>query len=210
MTLNKKITHKKKGKLLIIFDYISQMTFDLHNTNQAMLNHIKNMRDVILELNPEVRKNVILRLNRSFYENFYGIKYYNFFKDLNVQIDNGEKKISNLIKEARLTLFNYDSTGILENFIHNVPTVFFCEKNFFNTLNRNYVIKYKYLFKNNVIFLDKTKIKNHLNNNWDNISDLWFSSKNQKMLKTFNKNYNVKPNLGDINKIKKILLSKTQ
>ena len=61
-----------------------------------MLNHIKNMRDVILNSIGR-RKNIILRLNRSFYENFYGIKYYDFFKDLNVKLIM-EKKIGNLLK----------------------------------------------------------------------------------------------------------------
>ena len=182
------------------------MTFDLYNTNQSVLTHIKNIRDIIQELNPEIRKNTILRLNNTFYENFCGMRYYDFFKDLNIEIDNGEKKISNLLKKARLVLFNYDSTGILENFIYNIPTASFCEKNFFNTLNKNYVIKYQHLLKNNILFIDKEKIKNYLNENWEKFSDNWFSSKNQKIIKRFNMNYNIKPNHSSIDKLKKTLL----
>ena len=49
------------------------------------------MIEIIKNLSPEIKKNTIIRLTEQYYKNNCGTKYYNFFKNLGVEIDNGEK-----------------------------------------------------------------------------------------------------------------------
>ena len=205
-TLKKKNFFNQNGKLIIIFDHINQMTSDLFSTDQSVFNRMKDMVKVIKNLKPDIKQKTILRLNQSFYLDYFGMKYYDLFKDLGVEIDNGKKDIDKLLKESRLSFFNYDSTGILENFIYNYPTIFFCENNFLNGVNNEYLDKYKILLRNNIMFTNEEKLVNHINANWNQISNWWLSRKNQKILKEFNKGLNNKPYDNSLNNLKEILI----
>jgi putative transferase (TIGR04331 family) len=182
------------------------MTSDLFSTDQSVFNRMKDMVKVIKNLKPDIKQKTILRLNQSFYLDYFGMKYYDLFKDLGVEIDNGKKDIDKLLKESRLSFFNYDSTGILENFIYNYPTIFFCENNFLNGVNNEYLDKYKILLRNNIMFTNEEKLVNHINANWNQISNWWLSRKNQKILKEFNKGLNNKPYDNSLNNLKEILI----
>jgi len=46
---------------------------------------------------------------------------------------------------------------------------------------------------------------NHINNHWFNISKWWMGEKNQKVIKEFNKNFNVPPDKHSMKKLKKLL-----
>ena len=133
------------------------------------------------------------------------MNYTKIFENLNIEIYNGDKDISSLIKDARLCLFNYDSTGVLENFITNLPTIFLCEKTFINSINTNFEKKYISLFNNNIMFTDPKKLAIHLENNWNKIEDWWFNKDTQIVIQQFNNNFNLKPDKNFLQKIKKIL-----
>jgi putative transferase (TIGR04331 family) len=205
-TLKKRNFFNQNGKLIIIFAHSHHMNLDLFNTDQSVFNHARDMIKVIKNLKSDIKQKTILRLNQLFYSNHFGIKYYDLFKDLGVEIDNGKKDIYKLLKESRLSFFNYDSTGILENFIYNHPTIFFCENNFLNNINNEYLDKYKILLRNNIMFTNEEKLVNHINANWNQISNWWMSRKNQKILKEFNKEFNNKPHNNSLNNLKEILI----
>ena len=71
-----------------------------------------------------IKKNSILRFRKSYFNDHFGTQYIDFFKDLGIKIDKGEEDINKLSSKSRLSLFNYDSTGILENYTYNRPTLF--------------------------------------------------------------------------------------
>ena len=204
-TLYKKIKFNDRGKLLIIFDHINPSNMDLIDLEQKMDQHLKEIILLINGLDTKIRKNTILRLNRGFYLNFFGKKYIEDFKDLNVEIDNGNKTLSKLIRNSRLCLFNYDSTGVLENFLLNYPTIFFCEKNYLNTINYNFEKKYQLLADNKIMFSNRIDVLNHLNQNWDNIEKWWFSQKQQNIIENFNSNYNLYSNKYNLKKLENFL-----
>ena len=204
-TLYKRIKFNDRGKLLIIFDSINQSPMDLLDTEQRMDQHLKEIILLINGLEAKIRKNTILRLNPTFYSNFFGKKYFDDFKDLNVDIDNGEKTLSKLIRNSRLCLFNYDSTGVLENFLLNYPTIFFCDKTYLNDINYDFEKKYQLLADNNIMFFNRIDILNHISQNWDNIEKWWFSQNLQKIIKNFNSNYNLYPNKYNLKKLENFL-----
>ena len=47
---------------------------------------------LIQDLNPDI-KNVLIRLHKSYYENFLGNRYIDLFNNLGVKIDKGDIKI---------------------------------------------------------------------------------------------------------------------
>ena len=104
-----------------------------------------------------------------------------------------------------MCLFNYDSTGVLENFLLNYPTIFFCEKTYLNNINYNFEKKYQLLTDNKIMFLNRVDILNHLNQNWDNIEKWWFSQKRQNIIKNFNSNYNLYSNKYNLKKLENFL-----
>lgn len=204
-TLHKKTKFNDKGKLIIILDYINSSNMDLLDTEQKMEKHLKEFVLLINSLDAKIRKNTILRLNPTFYSNFFGKKYFEDFKDLNVALDDGKKNFFKLVKNSRLCLFNYDSTGILENFLLNHPSIFFCENTYQNNINYDFEKKYQLLIDNNIMFLNRLKILNHVNKNWDNIGEWWFSKKQQDTIKEFNSNYNLNSNKYNFKKLENFL-----
>ena len=106
---------------------------------------MENKKDIFLRefanqlnnLDEKIKNNTVIRLNPSFYKDGFGVNYTKIIEKLNIEIDKGDKDISSLIKDARLCLFNYDSTGVLENFITNLPTIF---------MRKNIYEFYKYKF----------------------------------------------------------------
>lgn len=204
-TLNKKHKFSKNGKLVIIFDYFNHSTMDLSDLEQIKEKHLQETIILINSLDNKIKKNTILRLNRTFYYNFFGKKYFDNFKSLNIEIDNGDKDFSKLIKNSRLCLYNYDSTGLLENFLLNYPTIFFCENTYLNTVDYDFEKKYQLLIDNNIMFTNTFNILTHINKNWDNIENWWFSQKQQNIIKKFNSHYNLNANKHNFKKLENFL-----
>ena len=79
-------------------------------------------------------------------------------------------------KKSRLNLFNYYSTGMLENFLLNIPSICYLQKDF-EYQNDFFQKKVKYLVDANIVFYDKKKLLNHITKIWNNVDDWWFSEK---------------------------------
>ena len=166
-TLNKRISYKSNGKLIIVFDYLNTVPLNLYFTPDVISQDILSITSVINRLDKSIRKDTILRLNRSFYKEVFGIKYFNLLKDIGITIDDGKKSMSKLIKEARLCLFTYDSTGFLENYIYNIPSIIFSNKNYLNVINNEFYPKYKELQKNEILFDEEENLTKHINSKWN-------------------------------------------
>ncbi|MDB9760439.1 hypothetical protein OAB59_00525 [Pelagibacteraceae bacterium] len=205
-TIDRKMTFNPEGKLIIVFDYIDIFP-NLFNLGEESSVRLKNIVKVIKKLKPEIRKKTILRVHADFYKKFLGIKYINLLKDLNIEIDNGSQKINNLINGSRINFFTYDSTGMLENFTLNHPTIFFEDKDYLEQINNEYLYKYKTLKNNNIMFTDEDKIANHINNIWDKTNQWWNNKNTQSAIKIFNKNFNLVSKNSSLSNLKKILES---
>ena len=203
-TLGQTYVFKPKGKLIIFFPPYNQEYTYMYKNEESELKKIHSIVKIIKLLKPEIKKNTILRFHNVSYRNL-GKKYTNFFKDLGVEFDHGSKNAKHLLKKSRLTFFTYDSTGILENFILNVPTVFFNEKNCMRNINDEYRDRYEKLLANKIMFTREESIAEHINTNWNNIGSWWMSETNQKTIKEYNFDFNNKPDTKSLNKLKTIL-----
>ena len=60
------------------------------------------IKNIIENLDIKIKKNLLLRFNKSFFKNFFGIKYFNMFKDLNLDYDDGSTSVNQLYKKSKL------------------------------------------------------------------------------------------------------------
>ena len=105
-----------------------------------------------VSLSPTVREKVVLRLREDYFEEIHGVRYSNFFKSCGVTIDDGKIRYEDLIKNAKLCVFFFDSTGFLENYCYNIPSLIFENKNYLNRINDDFQSKYEMLLSNNIFF----------------------------------------------------------
>ena len=207
-TLNKRISYKSNGKLIIVFDHLHNVSSNLYYTPDVISQDILSITSVIKRLDKSIRKDTILRLNRSFYKKIYGLKYFDLLKDIGITIDDGKKNMNKLIKEARLCLFTYDATGFLENYIYNIPSIIFSNKNYLNCINNESYPKYKELQKNEILFDEEENLTKHINSKWNDIYSWWNSERTKKTLDFFNKDLNNKPYMNCVKDLKKNLIIK--
>ena len=206
-TIGKSYKFKNDGNLVIFFPWVNRSLTTLHSNNIDIFDETKNLVNIIQNLNPEIKKKTIIRLNKSYYENFFGIKYINLFKDLGFKCDDGKSSVKELIRSCKLSFYTYDSTGVLENFVLNVPTIFLNNKEFKKDLTKSFKKKYELLYENEIMFLNEKKLIEHINLNWDKIDNWWMKNERQLAISEFNKNFNLKPSKNSINNLAKDLIS---
>ena len=92
------------------------------------------------------------------------------------------------INNAKLILFNHDSTGMLEMFALNKPTLCMWEKGYQHN-NAHVIEDYKLLKEAQILFDDPDELYKHLVKIWNNPSEWWYSDNVQDSLNKFVKLY---------------------
>jgi len=165
-----------------------------------------NVLDILKSSDEKITKNAIVRLHEIFKirkGKFYLKKY---FDDKSLNIDFGAEAFHKARQNSRLTFFNYDSTGILENLSLNYPTICMWD-DFDECISDDFINKYRILIDAKILFLNRDDLKIHLNSVWDNIDEWWLDKKTQNCIKLFNQNFNIQGNLSSLLNLKKICLN---
>ena len=113
------------------------------------------------------------------------------------------------MSNSRLNLFFYDSSGLYENLIFNIPSIGIWtndEKFFYNHINDSFIENYQLLKDAKVIFGDLNEMINHIQSYWHNIDSWWLSNTTQKNIKKFNKKLNLKINFSSFLNLRKVLI----
>lgn len=206
-TLKKNVIKKSlsRKKIVIFFDFLSTVSDNLFYNPQEIRMSLSRIEKFLISLKKEIKDNIVLRINNSFYKKIYGLTYSNYFKNFEVEIDDGEKDSSKLLKQAKLCVFNYDSTGFLENTCNNLPSIMLLGKNYLNFINDDFEKKYKNLINNKLIFLEGHQLANHINDIWNEV-DIWWESKAvQDSLNRFNYQFNERGNSKSLKLISSII-----
>jgi putative transferase (TIGR04331 family) len=200
-TLGKKRLFKKDGNLTVICDTITLDPYQrLYELEQDREKKVQSISSLIVKLNNEIKKKTKIRLHESFYNSSRGLYYKKYFEDTGVEIDNGKKEIEKLLINTKVSLFTYDSTGILENLSLNMPTLCFLD-NDLQYINERNIEDYNLLIDANILFMDKNKLIDHLTKYWADIEKWWLDEKTQLNVNKFNSKLN-KP--GDKNSIRNL------
>ena len=170
-----------------------------------MITYYNENINLLSNIDDKIQKKTILRLHSR----KYGWDEKKRFSDCfnTIKIDEGHKKISDLIKKSRLVIHTYNATGFLETLAANVPTIiYFNSKN--NLIRNDAKVIFKELQKNKIYFSDAKEASDHINNVWNNI-DLWWNNKEtQSTRKLFCTKY-AKINDNKLNEIKNLIIEST-
>ena len=202
---NKISRSNNADKLVIIFPRIYRNMSNLYNYEHEIKNEILETIEAIKYLNFKIKSQIVLRIDSSYFEKYFGTKYVDLFKGFSIKKIDSNTNFKKLLKNAKLTFFTADSTGVLESFVYNMPTILFSDSN--RCINKNYIEKYNLLHRNEILFQDKFKAVEFINKKWNEIDNWWYSEQNQRTLKLFNKNYNIAPNKKSLDKLMNKLIN---
>jgi putative transferase (TIGR04331 family) len=214
-TFGKSYGYNKQGKLNILPPPMLGLFFP-YDRNQEFLKSFELIKNFEKKLPPDLKNEIVLRLHKNFTTGrgkWFREKYFKDFKEN--QIDYMKKHYKDFISESRVNIIFYDSSGILENLHHNIPTIVIYtdkEELLYNHIQDEFIEKYKLLKEAKILFSDPDEMVEHLKKYWNNIDEWWFSSKTQKNIKNFNKELNLKANIFSFIKLKNRLnqISKTK
>ena len=198
-TLGKKRLFNKDGYLLIICGRIDvEPLMEIYMSEEDQEKTVQSISFLVTKLNNDIKKKTKIRLNDSFYNSNRGLYHKKNYQDTGVEIDRGETNIKKLLINTKVSLFSYDSTGILENLSLNMPTLCFLD-NGLKHINERNIEDYNLLIDANILFTDINKLITHLTNYWSDIDKWWLDEKTQLNINKFNSRLN---RLGDKNSIR--------
>jgi putative transferase (TIGR04331 family) len=108
--------------------------------------------------------------------------------DQEINLDNGDTKLSELIKQSRLVVHSYDSTGILETLSQNIPTLIFWQSNL-DHLRDCAKPYYQKLIDAGIIHLTPQSAAAKVNEVWDDVAGWWSQSRIQDARSQFCNRY---------------------
>ena len=189
-TLGAKRLFNKDGYLLIICENIDvELLAEIYVSEGDQEKKVQSISFLITKLNNDIKKKTKIRLNDSFYNSNRGLYYKKYYQDTGVKIDSGETNIKKLLINTKVSLFTYDSTGILENLSLNMPTLCFLD-NGLKHINERNIEDYNLLIDANILFTDINKLITHLTNYWSDIDKWWLDEKTQSSINKFNSRLN--------------------
>ena len=205
LNIDTKKEKNKKEKIIIVLNSPRNILYNLFYSPDETKKSLNSLIFFLKKLKKSIRKNIILRLEVSFYKKIYGIKYFNLLKNCGFTIDDGKKKYLDLIKDAKLCIFFYDSSGFFENYCYDVPSLIFENKNYLNCINDEFQEKYK-LMLNKFFFNNEILLADHVNNIWPDVDKWWSHDASRKVLNKFNDNLNVCSKKNSLKTLKSKLL----
>ena len=110
----------------------------------------------------------------------------------NIKIDNGSTPIFNLIKNSRLIIHSYDSTGFLETLSLNIPTMLFLH-NELDDLRESAIPYYELLIEVGILHINPTSLSEKINFIWNDLDKWWNNTRLQEVRNIFIQNFSRKP-----------------
>lgn len=200
--LNNRYAKKKKlDKLLILLRSSGYNTAPYDRYSEGV-HQIDLTLNFLKKFSNEIKKKTIIRAHYSSKNRMNHV-----FEHLtDFKIDYSEQNYFDAINSAKLIIFNHDSTGMLEMFALNRPTLCIWEKGdqHMNTFVRK---DYELLKKAKILFDDKDMIYEHLFKIWDDPLKWWFSSNVQINLQKFINLYSKLPSEDFEGDFKKLIKS---
>ena len=161
------------GGLLLVMYSIGVGSFQFAN----LYNHnlfLAHQNEFIESLNPKILRKLTMRLD-SGSTSIIGSDIVKFRKyPLILSIEKGLAPITHLISNNRLTVFSYDSTGMLENLSLNIPTLAFWQFEM-QHLTEDAKGYYQLLADAGIVHFNPKSIANKVNEVWSDVETWWQS-----------------------------------
>ncbi len=168
---NINIKNNKYGKILIV-DSPYGTNNKIHNRIDENILRESYLHDFLASLNKDLHKHVILKLHFTYVERnkLYISKIKSICPDIRIETNN--KIMFSLLKDARCVIHTYDSTGIYESMVLNIPT--FCIwPNKLNHVHPEYHNIYNTLKKNDILFYEPKNLAKKINYFFNELDKWW-------------------------------------
>lgn len=204
----KLLQHNPQGGLLLIQIYL---THRIHtwDSSAEYIKYFEEQQTLLKIIHNSIKEKVTIRLHAGYqYQNKWSDELR--WKDFNpsLRIDKGQTPINSLIKQSRLVVHSYDSTGILETLSHNIPTLAFWQ-NGFDHLRESAKPYYQLLVEAEIVHLSPESIARHIIKIWDDVEGWWKQEHIQKIRSEFCNRY-ARTTKSPISELKKILTVESQ
>ena len=179
--------YNRKGGLLLI-EVCFGHRFTTWDVSSEFADYFKDQQEFVTALSHDARKHLTIRLHREF-RNFpwNELARWKSF-DSFLKIDIGGKGITKLIKQSRLVVFSYDSTGLFENLALNIPSIAFWQYGF-DHLRDNAKPYYQLLVDAGIVHLSAESAAQKINEIWDDVEGWWARTTVQDTRKLFCEQY---------------------
>ena len=189
-TSKKKFEVIEKKKLILVFN---QCQPDFHYIeNKEYFEKNFNFIKFYKLLNDDIRNDLLIRLHKTNFEPYSGntiLRKLNINRKFKkIEIDNGKNSISETLKNSKLLVFLYPSTGFFEALKNNIPCLMLW-KNFQVEINNSARNDFEYLIKNKIIFTDEEKLTKKINMVWNDVDKWWNEKKRVNDVKKFKNKY---------------------
>lgn len=199
------INYDKNGKILIVSRTKGHEN-EIYSRHDEYLLYNEALHKILHSLSIENSKNVVLRLKRTFqWTNKSELSIEKKFPLL--KIDQGVRNIYSLIKESKLVVFMYYSTGILETMTENIPSMFYCplEIVYLEPEHKKYLDKLNY---HKIVAYTQNEFEKNISDIISDVSGWWSDERLQTTRSEFCNQFTKKEKSSPIKKLLKILKSR--
>jgi putative transferase (TIGR04331 family) len=128
----------------------------------------------VAALDLDIRSELLIRLHSDVHKMPYCETALWSEKYPDVALDNGQKKLPNLIRGSRLVVFSYDSTGIIEMLATNQPFICFWQDRWAH-LVESAIPYYEYLEAVGIFHSSPESAAFKIKEIWGDIASWWYS-----------------------------------
>ena len=176
-----------KGGLLLIEDYLDYRYHTFDNTFE-FIEYFKDQMKFVSSLANAPRQKLTIRLSPLHsYKKWSELSRWSDF-DSTLKIEMCQIPIKDLIKNSRLVVYSYDSTGILESLSLNIPTIAFWQNNF-DHLCESAKPYYQLLVDVGIVHFTAESSAAKVNEIWEDVDAWWRQSYIQDVRKKFCERY---------------------
>jgi len=179
--------YNPKGGLLLI-ELHQGLLMNTWDSIAEYNNYFEDQKTFVSQLSVIIKKLLTIRLYHSHvYLKWDDEKRWKEF-DSSLKIDTGESEIFALVSKNRLVVHSYDSTGILEMFSQNIPTLVFFQ-NGLDHLRDSAKPYYQLLVDAGILYLTPESVAEKANEIWDNVNGWWMQNNVQEARRKFCNQY---------------------
>lgn len=186
-TVGKKKSYNKNGKILLIQD-MPYHRINFYDNTYEYVQYLNDQLKLYNNLSFDVKNLIEIRLHNS-------SKSFNFYEkerwidnDKSITINYGEIDLYKTIKNSRIVIFTYDSTGLLETLSLNIPTLIYINNNL-EFIRESAMEYYQLLIDAGILYTSYDTISDKINQIYENVDKWWNDENVQKARITFCNNY---------------------
>ena len=178
-----------KSKKIYLLENTLLHSYNTHDVYAEFNNYFSEQKNFVSNLRTDIKNNLIVKLHSAYLDIYHyeeDLRWKDF--DSSLFIDKGKMNFKQIIKDSKIIVFSYDSSGFYESLAYNIPCLAFWQ-NKFEHVRDSAKPFYDILLQAELIFFSADKVADKVNNVYDDVLSWWYSESIQKARKEFCKKY---------------------